>query len=84
MPMSLAPKFAIVLLLAASALLYCQSDVNSAYDVLLLKAQEARSRSDYATAASAYQQAVMLRPEIPELWANLGLMQDQLSDTPAR
>jgi tetratricopeptide (TPR) repeat protein len=80
MPMSLAPKFAIVLLLAASALLYCQSDVNSAYDVLLLKAQEARSRSDYATAASAYQQAVMLRPEIPELWANLGLMQDQLSD----
>ena len=43
---------------------------------LLAAAQEAQARNDYATAEDVYEKAVKLRSDIPELWANLGLMQD--------
>ena len=46
------------------------------FDDLLLAARQAQSKNDYAAAADYYRRAVLLRGEIPELWANLGLMQD--------
>src|SRR5208282_5953193 len=41
---------------------------------LLDDAHVAQSRGDFAQAAEAYRKAVALEPSIPELWANLGLM----------
>jgi tetratricopeptide (TPR) repeat protein len=46
------------------------------FDDLLLAARQAQSKNDYAAAANYYRRAVLLRNDIPELWANLGLMQD--------
>lgn len=36
--------------------------------------------NDYATAAADYKQALQLRKDMPELWANLGLMQHETGD----
>jgi tetratricopeptide (TPR) repeat protein len=44
---------------------------------ILAAAQQAQARSDYAAAAEAYQDAVKIRADIPELWANLGLMEHE-------
>jgi tetratricopeptide (TPR) repeat protein len=52
----------------------------SRFESLVAAAQKAEAVSDYAGAASDYKQAVKLRPDIPELWANLGLMQHQSGD----
>ena len=41
-------------------------------------AQEAQARKDYAAAESAYEAAVKVRSDMPEVWANLGLMQNTL------
>jgi tetratricopeptide (TPR) repeat protein len=41
---------------------------------LLAEARVAQSRGDFAQAADAYRKAVALEPSVPELWANLGLM----------
>ena len=41
---------------------------------LLTDARAAQSRGDFAQAAEAYRKAVALEPSVPELWANLGLM----------
>jgi tetratricopeptide (TPR) repeat protein len=46
------------------------------FDDLLFAARQAQSKEDYASAAGYYRRAVLLRGDIPELWANLGLMQD--------
>lgn len=47
---------------------------------LLASAQQAQAGNDYTAAASDYRQAVKLRPDIPELWANLGLMQHEMKN----
>jgi tetratricopeptide (TPR) repeat protein len=47
---------------------------------LLATAQQAQTSSDYAAAANAYKQAVKLRPDVPELWANLGLMEHETAN----
>lgn len=47
---------------------------------LLAAAQQAQAASNYAAAAESYKQAVKFRPDMPELWANLGLMQHQTGD----
>jgi tetratricopeptide (TPR) repeat protein len=47
---------------------------------LLAAAQRAQAASNYAAAAESYKQAVEFRPDMPELWANLGLMQHQTGD----
>ena len=44
---------------------------------LLAEARMAQSRGDFSGAADAYQKAVALEPSIPELWANLGLMEHE-------
>jgi tetratricopeptide (TPR) repeat protein len=53
-----------------------QSNNSASFDDLLLAARQAQGTKDYAAAAGYYRRAVALRGDIPELWANLGLMQD--------
>jgi len=43
----------------------------------LTAAKQAQASGDYAAAAAAYKQCVSIRPEIAELWANLGLMEQE-------
>lgn len=59
-----------------------QQQPASTLDSLLETAQKAQAVNDYATAANAYKQAVRLQPNMAELWANLGLMEQELGDTP--
>jgi len=67
----------LLLLCITAAGASAQSDgAPDAFDDLLLAARQAQGRNDYAAAAGYYKQAVRLRADIPELWANLGLMQD--------
>jgi tetratricopeptide (TPR) repeat protein len=47
---------------------------------LLAAAQRAQAANNYAAAAESYKRAVKFRPDMPELWANLGLMQHQTGD----
>jgi tetratricopeptide (TPR) repeat protein len=47
---------------------------------LLALAQQAQATQDYAAAEKAYKQAVRIDPSMPELWANLGLMQQEAGD----
>jgi tetratricopeptide (TPR) repeat protein len=49
---------------------------------LLAGAQAAQSRGDFQAAADAYRKATGLEPSIPQLWANLGLMDHQLGKSP--
>ncbi len=43
---------------------------------ILTAAKDAQARSDFSAAAGYYRQAVKISPNIAELWANLGLMDD--------
>ncbi len=52
----------------------------SRLESLVAAAQKAQAVRDYVEAASDYKQAVKLRPDMPEMWANLGLMQHQSGD----
>ena len=45
---------------------------------LLADAATAQSRGDFASAAEFYRKATEVNPSIPELWANLGLMDHQI------
>lgn len=45
---------------------------------VMASAQQAQVANDYAAAANDYRQAVTMRPDIAELWANLGLMQHEM------
>jgi tetratricopeptide (TPR) repeat protein len=47
---------------------------------LVAAAQLAQASHDYAAAEKAYRQAVRIEPNMPELWANLGLMQQEAGD----
>jgi tetratricopeptide (TPR) repeat protein len=48
---------------------------------LLADGQAAQSRGDFHAAADAYRRATKLEPSIPQLWANLGLMDHQLGNS---
>lgn len=63
-----------VLLSLGTAAVHCQE--KRSLESLVESARLAQSRSDYAVAAGYYKRAAALRPDIPELWSNLGLMQD--------
>lgn len=54
-----------------------QPDESGPLGNFLAQARVAQSNGDFVTAEHAYQQAVRIRPDIPELWANLGLMQHE-------
>ena len=47
---------------------------------MLADAQQAQAAGDYAAAANDYKQAVRIEPDMPQLWANLGLMQQETGD----
>lgn len=67
-------------LLAVPTLMFGQQGQDAALASLLASAQQAQAGNDYAAAANDYLQAVKLRPDIPELWANLGLMQHEVKN----
>lgn len=73
-------KLLLLVLLAMPLKAYSQQDQDAAFNSLVGAAQQAQAGNDYASAASNYRKAVKLRSDIPELWANLGLMQHQASD----
>jgi tetratricopeptide (TPR) repeat protein len=70
------PSITLLLLLTMTAGGIAQSNNSASFDDLLLAARQAQGTKDYAAAAGYYRRAVALRGDIPELWANLGLMQD--------
>lgn len=80
--MRILPTFALLLLwtMAAGGIVQAQDD--DSFDDLLLAARQAQSKGDYAAAAGYYRRAVQLRTDMPELWANLGLMQDATAGYP--
>jgi len=54
--------------------------VESKLESLSAQAQAAQQRGDYAAAARSYEQLVKFRPDIAEIWANLGLMRQFMGD----
>ncbi len=50
---------------------------------LVAAAQQAQATNDFAAAANDYRKALKLQSDIPELWANLGLMEHETGDYPA-
>lgn len=73
--------FPLFLLLVVGPL-YGQQEQSAPLQSLFAAAQQAQNANDYAAAAADYKQAVKLRPDLPELWANLGLMQHQQGNYP--
>jgi tetratricopeptide (TPR) repeat protein len=70
------------LFLLPAGCLFGQQDQSDKLASLLAAAQQAQATNNYAAAAADYRQAVQLRPDIPELRANLGLMQHQAGQYP--
>ena len=60
-----------------------QQGPSSKLESLVAAAQQAQAGHDYVQAVNEYKQAVGIEPNMPELWANLGLMQQQAGDIPA-
>jgi tetratricopeptide (TPR) repeat protein len=73
----------LVSLLAKPDLGFSRQAPAAGFDSLVAAAEQAQATGDYATAASDYRQAVRIRPDMPELWANLGLMQQETGNIPA-
>jgi tetratricopeptide (TPR) repeat protein len=59
---------------------FAQQEADSRFAALVDRAQQAQTANNYAVAAAEYKQAVDLRPDIPELQADLGLMQYESGD----
>jgi tetratricopeptide (TPR) repeat protein len=59
---------------------HCQTR-GAEFEAYVAKAARAQSAGDLQMAISAYQSALTIRPNIAELWSNLGLMQHQLGDS---
>jgi tetratricopeptide (TPR) repeat protein len=75
-------RFPLFLLLLLAGHAFCQQDQPSDLASVLAAAQQAQAANNYAAAAADYKEAVKLRPDIPELRANLGLMQHEAGDYP--
>ena len=73
-------KSLLLALLAGSAFGSGQQPPAPRLESLVAEAQQAQAAHDYAAAAKAYKQAVRIEPLMPELWANLGLMQQAAGD----
>lgn len=72
-----------LVLLAVFLTGYGQQTGDSRVQLLLADAQSAQSAGNYAAAAADYEKVVTIRPQEPELWANLGLMQQEMGEIPA-
>ena len=71
---SLTLCLAVPLMISAVGGIASAQDHDQTIQNLLADARASQARGDFAQAAEAYRKAVALEPEIPELWANLGLM----------
>jgi tetratricopeptide (TPR) repeat protein len=71
----------LLVLLIEPACGFGQQASASKLESLMAAAQQAQAVHDYATAENVYRQAIRISPDMPELWANLGLMQRQAGDT---
>lgn len=69
-----------LVLLAESVFGFGQQPPASRLESLVDEAQQAQAAHDYAAAEKAYKQALRIEPSMPELWANLGLMQQEAGD----
>ena len=69
-----------LVLLAESVFGFGQQAPASRLESLVAEAQQAQAAHDYAAAEKAYKQALRIEPSMPELWANLGLMQQEAGD----
>jgi outer membrane protein assembly factor BamD (BamD/ComL family) len=50
-----------------------KADTEAGLEELSSQAQAAQQSGDYASAAKCYQELTQLRPDVAEIWANLGL-----------
>ena len=73
-------KSLLLVLLAGSVFGFGQQPPASRLESLVAEAQQAQAAHDYAAAEKAYKQALRIEPSMPELWANLGLMQQEAGD----
>lgn len=71
-----------LLILLASSTSFGQQNQQTNLESPLTAAKQAQASGDYAAAAAAYRQCVSIRPEIAELWANLGLMEQEIGNYP--
>ena len=69
-----------LVLLAVSVFGFGHQPPASRLESLVAEAQQAQAAHDYAAAEKAYKQALRIEPSMPELWANLGLMQQEAGD----
>jgi tetratricopeptide (TPR) repeat protein len=65
----------LVLTTPASPVAAFQSSTNTAPEEFLLRAQQAQTAGDYKAAAAAYRAFLKVRPGVPEVQANQGLME---------
>jgi tetratricopeptide (TPR) repeat protein len=70
----------LLVLLAGSLIGFGQQPPASSLESVLAAAQGAQAAGDYAAAANDLKQAVRLQPAMPQLWANLGLMEHEAGD----
>jgi tetratricopeptide (TPR) repeat protein len=77
---ALALAYAFTLIVCCRFCLPQSSASRASLEELSSLAEAAQQRGDYSAAAKAYQALVERRPEIAELWANLGLMQEFLGN----
>ncbi len=67
-------------LLATAPNVFGQQAHEQDFSFLAATAKQAQSDREFEAAADAYKKAVQLRPDLPMLWANLGLMQEATGD----
>lgn len=70
----------LLLVLLAGPLTGFGQQPDSSFDALIQAAQQAQAAKDYAAAVNAYKQAVRIQPNMAELWANLGVMEEETGD----
>ncbi|HEX4757874.1 MAG TPA: tetratricopeptide repeat protein [Terracidiphilus sp.] len=73
-------KLLLLVLLVKPAPGFGQQQPATRFESLVAAAQQAQAANDFAAAVNDYRQAVRIEPDMPELWANLGLMEQQAGD----
>jgi len=70
----------IAICLLSLLLLVCVASAQTEYESYLADAINAQSLGNISAAINYYQRALAVRHDVPEVWANLGLMQHQAGD----
>lgn len=73
---------ALLFLLLPAGLAFGRQEQSSKLASLVASAQQAEAQNNYTAAENDYKQAIRIRPDVPELWANLGLMQHEAGEYP--